>query len=192
MSDEAFDPTHPDDLALAQSAVAGDREARRQFAQRMQCVPRMLVVMNRRLVGRVSNEDIEDLVQDTLVTVWRRLDTFGGRASLETWVYRFCRYHLANRIRSLARRPVHVTVETYDQSQETTSTLLEFEDVHRALGELEQATADVLRLKHFRQLSFPEIGTALGISPNTAKTRYYRGLTVLRRMLEPGRREVDS
>ena len=52
--------------------------------------------------------------------------------------------------------------------------------------------AEVIQLKHFRHLSFDEIGETLGISPNTAKSRYYRALVRLREMLDPQRRELAS
>jgi NAD(P)-dependent dehydrogenase (short-subunit alcohol dehydrogenase family) len=39
--------------------------------------------------------------------------------------------------------------------------------------------ADVIRMKHFEDLTFEEIGTRLGNSINTVKTRYYRGISRL-------------
>jgi len=45
--------------------------------------------------------------------------------------------------------------------------------------------AQVIRLKHFEGRTFIEIGRSLGISPNTAKARYYRGINELRPLLEP-------
>jgi RNA polymerase sigma-70 factor (ECF subfamily) len=180
-------PTHPDDLSVATRAVAGDAQARALFATRMECVPRMLAVMNRRQRLPLPAQDVDDLVQDTLVTIWRRLDTYAGMASLETWVYRFCRFQLANRLRAVSRRPAHVPLAADAQVSEDARRLLEFEDVQAALERLPALTSDVIRLKHFGSLSFTEIGVRLALSPNTAKTRYYRGLAELRRLLGDGR-----
>jgi RNA polymerase sigma-70 factor (TIGR02960 family) len=39
-----------------------------------------------RILGSV--QDAEDMLQETLVSAWRGLEAFGGRASLRTWLYR--------------------------------------------------------------------------------------------------------
>jgi DNA-directed RNA polymerase specialized sigma24 family protein len=41
-------------------------------------------------------------------------------------------------------------------------------------------------MKHFEERTFEEIAAALGASPNTIKSRYYRGMLELRRILESG------
>jgi len=180
-------PTHPDDLELTARALQADRDARLIFSERMGCVPRMLSVMNRRLARPLPREDIEDLVQDTLVTIWRRLGDYSGKASLETWSYPFCRYHLANRIRAHARRPYHVPIEAAPTEYHELNKLFEFEDIYSAMERLDSFTADIIRLKHYEQLSFVEVSERLRLSPNTAKTRYYRGLARLRTLLAPTR-----
>jgi len=182
-------PTHADDLQLARDSLAGDGGARQQFATRLRCVPKMLTVICSRLSYPLAKEDLEDLVQDTLVSIWRRLDSYRGMASLETWAYRFCRFEMANRLRSRGRRPRHVTVEGYDAPSDPTTDLLEFEHVHQALDRIEERDAQIIRLKHFEDRSFDDIGHRLSISPNTAKSRYYRGLERLRQMLLSEHRE---
>ena len=55
--------------------------------------------------------------------------------------------------------------------------------VHAALARLSEAERGVIRLKQFEELTFDAIATRLGLSVNTAKTRYYRGLAHLRDLL---------
>jgi RNA polymerase sigma factor (sigma-70 family) len=62
---------------------------------------------------------------------------------------------------------------------------LEFEGVHLALARLDPPADDIVRLKHFEELTFEEIGQRLLLSPNTAKTHYYRALVRLREALAP-------
>lgn len=59
------------------------------------------------------------------------------------------------------------------------------EEIRQAMERLPPAEAEVIRLKHFEGLTFDEIGTRLDTSPNTAKTRYYRGLGTLETLLGP-------
>lgn len=184
--------THANDLELTARALQADQDARLTFSERMGCVPRMLSAMNRRLARPLPREDIEDLVQDTLVTIWRRLEDYSGRASLETWSYPFCRYHLANRVRAHARRPRHVSMEIAPVESAELDMLFEFEDIYTAMERLDSFTADIIRLKHYEQLSFVEMSERLRLSPNTAKTRYYRGLARLRTLLTPTRKQQPT
>lgn len=183
-------PTHHDDLELARAALSGDAGARRRFATRMRCVPRMLKVVCRRLEVPFPREDLEDLVQDTVTTIWRRLDSYQGMASLETWAYRFCRFELANRRRARGRRPKHVSVEGWDTPAEPEDAVLEYDHVHRALDGLEPEESVLIRLKHYEGLSFDEIARHLGLPSSTLKSRYYRGMERLRTQLSPTEREV--
>lgn len=45
-----------------------------------------------RLVGRFfrRREDVEDLAQETFLTAWRKLHTYGARAPFEHWLTRVC------------------------------------------------------------------------------------------------------
>jgi RNA polymerase sigma-70 factor (TIGR02960 family) len=56
-----------------------------------------------RMLG--SFQDAEDALQDTLLTAWRGLGGFEGRASLRTWLYRIATNRCLNARRSASRRP---------------------------------------------------------------------------------------
>jgi RNA polymerase sigma-70 factor (TIGR02960 family) len=56
-----------------------------------------------RMLGSV--QDAEDLVQETLLAAWRNLDSFEGRASVRTWLYRIATNRCLNALRTRSRRP---------------------------------------------------------------------------------------
>ena len=55
-----------------------------------------------RMLGSVY--DADDAVQDTLVKAWQRIDTFEGRASMRSWLYRIATNVCLDLLRSRQRR----------------------------------------------------------------------------------------
>lgn len=51
--------------------------------------------------------------------------------------------------------------------------------VKREIGKLPPQYAEIMILKYFEDMTFEQIGEALEISPNTAKSNFYRGKTLL-------------
>ncbi len=183
------------DVELARRALAGDEDCVREFIHRMGCVPRILVAKNRRLGRPLSDDDLSDLVQDTLLAVWRKLGQFDGQAALETWVYRFCHLELMRRLRTLQSVPLPLEnpdARVYDRSTGAEAAERDFARIVEGLEHLPEDLAEVLRLKHLAHLTFDQIGDRLALSPNTAKTRYYRGLTQLRKALGEQARQLGS
>ncbi len=74
--------THDESIYL-NAARGGDQEA---FAQLIDPYRKQILVHCYRILG--SFEDAEDMLQETLVRVWKRLDSFEGRSSLRTWLYK--------------------------------------------------------------------------------------------------------
>src|ERR1041384_436077 len=65
------------------AARSGDPE---QFSQLTEPYRRELQVHCYRILG--SLHDAEDLVQETFLRAWKRLDTYEGRASFRSWLYK--------------------------------------------------------------------------------------------------------
>jgi len=84
---------------LLERASGGDEAA---FAQLVDSHRRELQVHCYRMVGSV--QDAEDLVQETLLSAWRGLDRFEGRASLRSWLYRIATNRCLNALRDRGRR----------------------------------------------------------------------------------------
>ncbi len=175
--------SHDDDLRLVRDVSGGGSEAVARFVERMRCVPAILAAQNARLGSPLEREDLADVVQDTLAVVWTKLGDFAGRAALETWVYRFCFLELMNGVRRRKKRQAPAEEASMEPTAPKEPAMREYAFLHRGLERIGLPWADVIRLKHFEELTFDEIGSRLAISPNTAKTQYYRGMTRLRDVL---------
>jgi RNA polymerase sigma-70 factor (ECF subfamily) len=86
--------------ALIARASAGDNDAFRDLTEPYR---RELKVHCYRMLG--SLQDAEDALQDTLLTAWRSLGGFEGRASIRTWLYRIATTRCLNALRTASRRP---------------------------------------------------------------------------------------
>lgn len=74
---------NPIEINHLAAARAGNQ---REFGYLTEPFRRELQLHCYRMLG--SLQDAEDLVQETLLRAWRRLDTFEGRASLRAWLYK--------------------------------------------------------------------------------------------------------
>jgi RNA polymerase sigma-70 factor (TIGR02960 family) len=84
-------------------ARAGDEGAFRELTEPHR---RELQLHCYRILG--SMQDAEDLVQETLVAAWRGLETFEGRASVRSWLYRIATNRCLNALRARSRPPKEV------------------------------------------------------------------------------------
>jgi RNA polymerase sigma-70 factor, ECF subfamily len=182
---------HTSDLDLARRARAGDALAIELLCRRLACVPAILRDRHARYGSPLKAEDLEEVQQATLVALWSKLGSFEGRASLETWAFRFtvlellkclARYDRGRRLiadadAELARTP----------DREAPEPPMEPERIHASLDAIGPPANDIIRMRHFEERSFDDIAQAYAEPVNTIKARYYRGLQRLREILQRSR-----
>jgi RNA polymerase sigma-70 factor (ECF subfamily) len=131
-----------------------------------------------------SRADAEDIVQEAFVRFWRRQHSIENRALLFATV-RSIGLDLIRRDARRARREAEV-VRDAGQADEPH---FEADDETRALAEavdrLPREQREVEVMKIWNELTFHEIGSVLGISQNTAASRYRYALTTLKKTLLP-------
>ena len=132
-----------------------------------------------------SPDDAEDIVQEAFVKFWRRNHQVNNRALLYATV-RSIALDFIRRDRRRARREANVFAET----ESTIEPQFELEDetqsaLAAAVDSLPHDQREVLVLKIWNELTFAEIAAALGISQNTAASRYRYALAGLKKSLQP-------
>jgi len=137
-----------------------------------------------RMVG--NREDAQDILQDVLLLIFRKLHTFRGDASMTTWVFRISSTRAIDFIRQSRRRPTEALDEklaTKESPLAFTQRQAEIDALGHALDQLPAEQRQVVILKEIDGLTFREISEITQIPENTAKTRMYTSLRKLRDIL---------
>ena len=171
------------DEQLVLDTLDGSREAFQVLVERHQA----------RLFGLArhylrNSAEIEDLVQDTFLKAFSRLETFQSQSSFYTWVYRIGKNTILDHLKRKGRSPVMAMEdpeETLGGATEGRSGRLpgpdsqmmtqEIVDITRSvLAELPDIFRDVLILRELEGLSYQEISETLDVSIGTVESRIFR------------------
>jgi RNA polymerase sigma-70 factor (ECF subfamily) len=152
-----------------------------------------------------SHEDAQDVLQDALVKLVEKIrneEFIGGSEAWQPYLYTTIRrlaIDLSRRDDRRRRREDSVGTDTEEASNEAFHPWFESESsddetraqVEDKLKELPEKFAEVIVMKIWGERTFAEIGEILGISQNTAASRYRYGLEALKRSLGGARRRGD-
>jgi RNA polymerase sigma-70 factor (ECF subfamily) len=143
--------------------------------ERFEALAAEVVEPVRRFLARRTDPDTaDDVLAETLLVCWRRLDDVPDNAL--PWVYGVARNCLAN-VQRGDRRQVRLAarITVVDPPRETEREADgPDERVTAALAALRPDEADLLRLWAWEQLGPAEIAEVLGITPNAASIRLHR------------------
>src|SRR3954469_14813020 len=146
-------------------------------------------------------EDAEEVAQDVLLKVYRKIDAFRGDAALSSWIYRITFNTAMSRLRTGRVRPnggvPPVEMQQTDSSERLPSepadwTALADDQVMRAQMRKQLVAAVVhlpevyrvpVLLRDINGLSTEEASAILHVKPQTLKSRLHRGRLILRKHL---------
>lgn len=141
--------------------------------------PRIMAYAARRVR---SPDDALDVVSETFVTVWRRLDDVPDDEGAIAWIYGVARRVLANHYRGDDRKQ---RLSERLRSTRRIGEALEpdFTAVHDALAALSTQDRELLQLIAWDELDNAEAAPVLGVSPGTVAVRLHRARTRLAKEL---------
>jgi RNA polymerase sigma factor (sigma-70 family) len=132
-------------------------------------------------------EDAEDVVAETFLTAWRRLERLPDGEGARPWLYGIARKVLSNQRRGDVRRARLKGRVSEFAVQQPSDTADEVAAVAAAFARLNDGDRDVLALAAWEELDAGEIATVLGCSRNAARIRLHRARRRLARELDVGR-----
>ena len=154
-----------------------------------------------RFIFQVSSsftpDDVEEICQETFLTVIKSLGSFQGNCQFQTWLFRIAANKAHDYIQKQraakrgggqktlslqAETPDGFTIDPPSHAPGPDRALIQMEDaglITRALEELGDPCREVIELRYFADLSYEEISAELKLNPKTVSSRLSKCLDKL-------------
>lgn len=180
----------PPDEDLVAAFQSGDIAAFDELVQRWD---RRIHGVVYRLIG--NHDEARDLSQEAFLKAYRALGSFKKESRFSSWLYQIAINATRDRLRRRRRRTDLSLDDLEDKAESALRDVrpsaldrIESDDLSRAIAgamaALPEEQREVVILKEYEGLTFPEIAQTLDLPLSTVKTRLYRGLAQLRTRLE--------
>lgn len=182
------------DAAAVALVRAGDRDAFRPIVERYS---EMLFKLAYRITG--NEADAEEIVQETFLRAYRKLDSFDGRSSVSTWLFRIATNCSLDQLKrrkvqpqALATDPgepetspgEHVRAEQPNPERLAYSAEMQA-NIHAALQSLSNVERIAFVLRHIEGCSIEEIAATLRVRSGAARHSLFRAVEKVRKFLAP-------
>ena len=171
--------------------MASDKELIRRFLGGERAAFDELVVRHReqvcatayRMVGNA--ETAEEIAQEAFIRVFRGLGKFRQKAHFKTWLYRItmnlCYDEFSRRKKATELDPQPATAQaTAEAPHESLESEERKQWLERQIETLPFKQKSTLTLRIFQDMSFKEIGRALGCSAGSARVNYRHAILKLK------------
>ena len=126
----------------------------------------------------INHEDADDVLQNAFVKAWTNLDSFQGKSSLSTWLYRIA---INEALDFLRRKKQMVNISTEDEPGLASRLLADdYFDGDQIQAELQEAVAQlpdvqrtVFTLKYYDNMKYSEMSKVLSTSEGALKASYH-------------------
>jgi RNA polymerase sigma-70 factor (ECF subfamily) len=187
---ERYEQLDARDRALVRLIAAGDRLAFDHLFRAYR--PRL-----ERFIGQITHRSLllDELIDDTMLVVWRRADTFNYSSRVSTWIFAIAHRHALKPL----RRPMEHGTGQLDETGGATDNeperrLIDKQQrdlVRSALAVLSAEQRVVVELTYYHGYAYREIAQIVGCPVDTVKTRMFHARRKLRLALQAHEMEGD-
>lgn len=173
---------------LIREALEGRSSSYGELVERLQ-----LRLYNSMIQMLGSHDEAEDVVQESFVQAYLKLDTFQGNSQFFTWLYRIA-FNIALSRGRRKRQPLSLEqgrevsgADPEDRCEAPDQPLLRAEQiamVHAALDLLSEEHRAILVLREMQDTSYEDIAEILDINIGTVRSRLSRARGQLKQHLE--------
>ena len=165
------------------AGLAGDGAAYGDFLSQLSPVLR-------RVIGRkIPMADVEDVLQDVLISIHKARHTYDGERPLMPWVLAIAGFRITDHLRKAysQMRQQSVDIADYENVLEAvTETPGENESMKEMLEAVGQRERKILSLMHVEGYTASEVGSQLGMKESAVKVAAHRAIRKIRERLGNG------
>lgn len=170
------------DEEMLEGCMAKSEKAQRYLYERYK---RVMTGVCMRYADRY--EEAQDIVQNGFIKVFKKIDTFSGKGSLEGWIRRIMVNTALDHLRSNKAQRFNVNIEDVNfllKKESLAEGKLQTDDLLKLIHDLPTGYRTVFNLYAIEGYSHKEIAEQLEISENTSKSQYSRARALLQKKLE--------
>ena len=132
-----------------------------------------------------DNDEVNDLVQETLIHLWQGWDSFRGESEVNSWIYRVTLNTCISIDRKKKRKEkTEAIVEGIDLFDESDTRNRQTAMLHERINKLQPFDRAIVLL-WLENMSYDEIGAIVGISAKNVSVRLVRIKEQLKKSLTP-------
>ncbi|GBD90902.1 ECF RNA polymerase sigma-E factor [bacterium BMS3Abin04] len=170
--------TEDSDFILVKKFLTGDEKAFNIIVHKYQ---KKIYWHARRMLG--NHMDADEVTQDVLIVIYKRLNTFKFNSSLFTWIFRITSTRCLNAIKKRnLKRIFSLDNESHKNIRDSCDIVKSIEDKEKLdllslqLDKLPVKQREVFILRRFDELSYDEISKITGKTIGALKANYHLAL----------------
>ena len=121
-----------------------------------------------------DEEEVNDLFQETLINMWKGIDSFREESKISTWIYRValntCLLQERKKKKEAKKVPLTMNVNFFEDSDAKS---VQVRQLHQRIGRLGLVDR-ALVMMWLEGMSYDEIGAVMGISPQNVGVKLFR------------------
>lgn len=135
-------------------------------------------------ITNVSKEEVEDILQDVFIKVYKNLNDFDMGLKFSSWIYRIAHNQVISNYRAKKSRGEEVSFEINERVLEVLSSDLDMEkevdfdylrkNINHILEKMDQKHSEILVLKFLEEKSYKEISDILKMPMGTVAVNISR------------------
>jgi len=121
-----------------------------------------------------DEDEVNDLFQETLINMWKGIDSFREESKISTWIYRValntCLLQERKKKKEVKKVPLNMNVNFFEDNDPNST---QVRILHQRIGKLGLVDR-ALVMMWLEGMSYDEIGAVMGITPQNVGVKLFR------------------